>query len=256
MNTIERWFFGALFGLLAMQAHAQYYGQNGYQGQTLVCNSSGYSQTYCSADTRGGVTLVRRISNSACVEGQSWGYDGRGVWVSQGCKGEFALRARSDYGNDGNDYGYGGNSNVIRCESSGYQQQYCRIDTRGGVRITRQISDTACIRGRSWDYDNSGVWVSNGCKADFTVGGYDGGNAPGYGVGRTVRCESHNNRTVRCRADTQGSVRLVRRLSGTACNQGRNWDWDRNGIWVSGGCRAEFQIGGFDRNGDGYDGRR
>ena len=58
MNTIGRWFFGTLFGLLAMQAHAQYYGQTGYQGQTLVCNSSGYSQTYCSADTRGGVTPV------------------------------------------------------------------------------------------------------------------------------------------------------------------------------------------------------
>jgi hypothetical protein len=37
----------------------------------------------------------------------------------------------------------------------------------------------------------------------------------------------------------------VRKISGSACYQGRSWDFDRDGIWVSNGCRADFQIGGF-----------
>ena len=247
MNVIGRWIFMALFGMLAMQAHAQYYGA----GQTFVCKSSGYNQNYCQADTRGGVTMVRQLSDSACVQGRSWGYDSRGVWVTQGCKAEFVIGER--YSGGGND--------VIRCESSDYRQQYCRVDTRGGVRIARQLSNTACIRGQNWDYDRGGVWVNNGCKADFSIVSYvDQGYGPGYesgdGNGRLVRCESIGNRLARCQVDTRGGVRLVRKLSGSSCDQSRSWDWDRNGIWVTAGCRAEFQVGGVYRDQGYYDDRR
>jgi hypothetical protein len=255
MNVLGRWIFMVVLGLLAMQAHAQYYAGS---GQTFTCRSDNFRQSYCAADTRGGVSLVRQVSNSACIEGRTWGYDNSGVWVTEGCAGEFALGGRYNEGYAGR-YGYN-DVRVIRCESNDNRQQYCRIDTRGGVRLARQISGSACIRGQSWDYDGGGVWVSNGCRADFTVGGYgDGYRAPGYGVSRTVRCESTGNRSVRCNIDTRGGVRLVRRLSSSPCYQGRSWDWDRSGIWVSSGCRAEFQVGGFhdgrddDRN---YDDRR
>jgi len=36
-----------------------------------------------------GVQLVRQISRSACIEGQTWGYARNGIWVSQGCRAEF-----------------------------------------------------------------------------------------------------------------------------------------------------------------------
>jgi hypothetical protein len=159
------------------------------------------------------------------------------VWVTQGCAAEFVLGDRYDGG-------YG--SRLIRCESNDYRQTYCRADTRGGVRLTRQVSNSSCIQGRSWDYDGGGIWVSNGCKADFAVGGYWEDRGPG----RVVRCESNNGRTVRCNVDTRGGVRLLRRISNAACYQGRSWDWDRSGIWVSNGCRADFQIGGWGRDHD------
>jgi hypothetical protein len=240
MNVLGRWIFMVVVGLLAMQAHAQYYAG---AGQTFTCRSDNFRQSYCAADTRDGVSMVRQISDSACIEGRTWGFDNRGVWVTQGCAGEFVLGGRR--GGGYNDL------RTIRCESNDYRQQYCRVDTRGGVRLTRQISGSACIRGQSWDYDTGGVWVSNGCKADFTVGGYSD-DRPSYGASRIVRCDSNGNRTVRCDTDTRGGVRLVRRLSSNACYQGRNWDWDRSGIWVSGGCRAEFQVGGYERD-RGYD---
>ena len=38
-----------------------------------------------------------------------------------------------------NDDYYGGGGNVIRCESDNNRQRRCDADTRGGVRISRQL---------------------------------------------------------------------------------------------------------------------
>jgi hypothetical protein len=70
-------------------------------------------------------------------------------------------------GNIGN-----GLSQRVRCESlqsSNYGRQYCAADTRGGVRLSRRLSDSDCIEGSSWGYDNGGVWVDKGCRADFQL---------------------------------------------------------------------------------------
>jgi len=74
-----------------------------------------------------------------------------------------------------------GNSNIgnglsqrVRCESlqsSGYRRNYCAADTRGGVTLSRRLSDSDCIEGSSWGYDNGGVWVDKGCRADFDLQG-------------------------------------------------------------------------------------
>jgi hypothetical protein len=58
---------------------------------------------------------------------------------------------------------------VIRCESSNYQYNMCRVDTHGFVRLQRQISRTDCRQGRNWDYDRRGIWVDDGCAAEFLV---------------------------------------------------------------------------------------
>jgi len=62
-----------------------------------------------------------------------------------------------------------GTSRNIRCETGSSGRRYCWVDTRGGVRLSRQISDAACTEGSTWGYTNRGVWVSNGCRADFEV---------------------------------------------------------------------------------------
>lgn len=58
----------------------------------------------------------------------------------------------------------------------------------------------------------------------------------------TVRCESEDGRSRHCPADVRGGVRLSHQLSRTDCVQGRNWSYDTSGIWVSGGCRADFAV--------------
>jgi len=58
----------------------------------------------------------------------------------------------------------------IRCESSGNQYRHCSIDTSGkDVGVSRQLSSTRCIVNDSWGYDNRGVWVDKGCRAEFVV---------------------------------------------------------------------------------------
>ncbi|MCU1284140.1 MAG: hypothetical protein JWO13_490 [Acidobacteriales bacterium] len=60
----------------------------------------------------------------------------------------------------------------VRCESlqnDGNGRKYCAADTRGGVRLSRRLSDSDCIEGSSWGYDNGGVWVDKGCRADFQL---------------------------------------------------------------------------------------
>ncbi len=66
--------------------------------------------------------------------------------------------------------GYGTSvAQTVRCESANYRRNYCSADTRGGVRLTRQLGSTNCVRGTSWDFDQNGIWVDNGCRADFEV---------------------------------------------------------------------------------------
>ena len=143
---------------------------------------------------------------------------------------------------------YGPGTGVIRCESNDDRVREC--PTSGGrVVLERQHSRAACIEGRSWGYGRNGIWVSQGCRADFRIGGYDGnygggnyghnyGNNYGnnYGGshnGQTFRCESNDNRMKRCSAGTSGRVQLVRQLSRAACIEGRTWGSDYNGVWVS-----------------------
>jgi len=73
-------------------------------------------------------------------------------------------------------------SYTISCNSHGYRYQYCSANTNGYVRLQYQTSQAPCIRGRSWGSDNGGVWVNNGCSAQFEVGGNSGGSNAGAAV--------------------------------------------------------------------------
>lgn len=243
----------ALAAAAAMPAAAQYYGGGnyGYSGDTIRCESNDGRTREC--DTGGArVILERQLSRSACIEGRTWGYRRDGIWVSDGCRAEFRVTGYGGgyndgyYGNQGSGYGNGYGS-TVRCESNDGRTNRCAINGRGRAQLVRQLSRSACIEGRTWGSDRSSVWVSQGCRADFTVdrGNYGGSYGDGWGNsgygGQVFRCESSDGRTRECAANTRAGVQLVRQLSRSACIQGRTWGYGRNGIWVSDGCRAEFR---------------
>ena len=59
---------------------------------------------------------------------------------------------------------------LIACASKVGQRQECPADTSRGVVLARSYGDSACLLGKTWGYDDKGVWVLDGCTADFLVG--------------------------------------------------------------------------------------
>src|ERR1700684_4711912 len=59
--------------------------------QNLVtCESNNGKRNFCPiGDPRQSVQMVRQMSNTACVQGQTWGNDNRGVWGGRGWRGRF-----------------------------------------------------------------------------------------------------------------------------------------------------------------------
>lgn len=166
----------------------------------------------------------------------------------------------------------------LRCESYDNRQVWCAADTQYGVRLRTQLSRSPCYEGDTWGYSRRGIWVSNGCRAEFDVeerkrsgenaaaaiiglaligaaiaesrddrrrdrhddgrGGYYG-----YGPSTVVVCESRGHRQEYCPVRTRGAeVQVQRQLSNAACSFGYSWGYDRRGIWVANGCRAEFAV--------------
>lgn len=76
-----------------------------------------------------------------------------------------------------------------------------------------------------------------------------------YAQSTLVTCESVNGRQQLCGADTRAGVRMVNQLSGSSCIAGRTWGTTRNAIWVTSGCRAQFQVGSSTRYSRRYDSR-
>src|SRR5260370_13177130 len=60
---------------------------------------------------------------------------------------------------------------AITCSSNNGQRVYCNADTRGGVRLVRQISGSSCQQDSTWGYDSRGIWVDRGCRAEFEIAG-------------------------------------------------------------------------------------
>ena len=60
----------------------------------FVCESNGSQRSFCRADARFGVQLTHQLSRTNCVLNQTWGSNQNGVWVSHGCRAEFALYTR------------------------------------------------------------------------------------------------------------------------------------------------------------------
>ena len=147
----------------------------------------------------------------------------------------------------------------------------------GGVRVrgtgvfshnndSRYNNDPRYNNGRSRNFSYEAiVSTRNSSNNVFGArynwrGGWSGnsGDNDRYGDGgyraRSIYCASNDGLRHTCPVNaSSGGVRLVNQRSGSACVEGRTWGFNRNGIWVDRGCRADFEVG-RDR-GDGAYGR-
>jgi hypothetical protein len=60
-----------------------------------------------------------------------------------------------------------------------------------------------------------------------------------HAQGGGTYCASNDNRYARCQVSWRDAI-LVQQSSKAACIRGQTWGFDRNGIWVNGGCRGQF----------------
>jgi predicted porin len=59
---------------------------------------------------------------------------------------------------------------VITCSSVSAERKVCAADTAAGVALLRSTGTASCLLGKTWGYDDKGVWVFDGCGGDFVVG--------------------------------------------------------------------------------------
>jgi Protein of unknown function (DUF3011) len=217
--------------------------------QTISCSSDDGHRHYCPADTRGGVRLLKQRSGPPCDQGHSWGFDRGGVWVDRGCRADFAIDSYQYRGPAPGSIG------TVSCSSDDGHRHFCTVDSGGKIRLQQQHSGSPCREGYSWGSDGKVIWVDHGCRADFAIEGGHGGADPVPDQdpqwGRTsylgsqepvISCSSDDMHRHYCPADTRGGVQLLKQTSDASCRQGRSWGYDRSGIWVDHGCRADFQI--------------
>jgi hypothetical protein len=222
--------------------------------QVTTCSSDDGGRHYCEVDTRAGVQLVRQRSGSRCVQGETWGFDGRGIWVDGGCRADFALQVGPPGRRDRDDRDdSAGLVQTLYCPSDDGERHYCEAETRAGVKMVRQRSGSPCTQGYSWGFDDRGIWVDHGCRADFALEARhrddrdrdrDRDRDDSAGLVQTLYCPSDDGKRRYCDAETRGGVQvqMVNQRSGSPCTQGYSWGFDDRGIWVDHGCRADFAL--------------
>jgi hypothetical protein len=173
--------FGTTITVSAILLAAATFSPTALADRTVSCESHHHQYNHCNIDTHGYVRLKKQTSRSACVQGQSWDYDKRGIWVDDNCSGRFVVESRHhtsnhedhgdgstagaiaavaaialiaaatsssddkhDHYND-NDYGRGGHSSYVPSwmvgDFSGYNLQY-------GSQVGMHVSSDGRVRAR------------------------------------------------------------------------------------------------------------
>lgn len=132
-------------------------------------------------------------------------------------------------------------SSLVTCGGPDRARHECPLGRQGGVVLVRQLGEADCVRGRTWGFGDAVVWTEGGCWAEFRVEG-----APAdSGASRTpfrILCESADGQRAECLAAPRARVVLVRQLSRAPCREGATWGTQGGKVWVTQGCRAEFEV--------------
>jgi len=226
----------------------------------MSCSSDDMRRHICRVDTTGGVKMVHQKSQAKCIQNSTWGFDKVGIWVDHGCRAEFEVGVQAavieeHHEVERHDGGYDrdrdhqraeggreefrgfGESYMVYCPSDDMGRAWCPADARFGVKMIRQRSGSPCIEGQTWGAGKNGIWVDRGCRADFRVTGDWQSRAAAL-----IYCPSDYMNRNACPVDTRDGVFIIRQRSEADCVYNRTWGYDRDGIWVDRGCRADFEI--------------
>ena len=95
MNLLRYFAPIVLASLAVLSTSAQQNSMQATVSAVVSCISTGNQRQQCPADTTAGIVMLRQNGENSCLLGRNWGYDAQGVWVSEGCGGEFATGSTS-----------------------------------------------------------------------------------------------------------------------------------------------------------------
>lgn len=209
-----------IIGVVGLSAPELSFAEN-----TITCESQNGHTNRCRANTSGGVALVTQLSKAGCYQGNTWGYDNRFIWVSNGCRAVFRVGSTEHHSGHDSDAAAAAVAGIAllalgaaAAHNSHDEDSRQRYDDYDSYRSYDRYNDDRDYRQQYNTYrDNHRV--------------------------DTVSCASENNRYHYCRAPVRnGHVRLVRQHSKSSCRFHEDWGYNRSGVWVENGCRATFEI--------------
>jgi hypothetical protein len=59
---------------------------------------------------------------------------------------------------------------LVTCQSRVGERHLCTANTSAGVALVKSTGEPVCLLGKTWGYDDTGVWVANGCSGEFQLG--------------------------------------------------------------------------------------
>lgn len=181
---------------------------------TVTCESRDDGRRHCSVpniDTES-VYMERKLSHTNCQRGINWDADRDGVWVDGGCRAVFAFGYRQGGGSTSSRPGKGG---TVRCESHDDRRKHCEVANidPDSVTMDRKLSQANCYRGQNWDADSRGIWVDQGCRAEFGYvsrgAGYGGGSGGGDGASESSMRDACINRAAREWSVTSSNLEIT-----------------------------------------------
>ena len=165
----------------------------------IRCGSMNGGYASCPTPWRGAI-LLEKESRSSCQPGRDWGFDHGQIWVDNGCRALFQRAGRS--GGEGWVYrrdeaplrpppshyvpnrpepshGWNGGpgkppsarARTVQCGSVDKAYRFCPAGIEAGQQVVLEHnqSDKRCKWARDWGVQGDGIWVSNGCRAVFSI---------------------------------------------------------------------------------------
>jgi hypothetical protein len=158
--------------LMSVPAPANAQGYYRHHVAEITCASHRGQYNSCRLPVRGTARLVHQLSDRPCVRGRTWGQRGSSrVWVSRGCRGDFAVRTDRRYDNYDRSVGsrefIRDRNYAVDCRANG-SRTTCAWDTRYGNPYLMNTMSGTCVQGRDWGYTRDGrIWVDANCNARF-----------------------------------------------------------------------------------------
>jgi hypothetical protein len=222
------------------------YGSSPAGTTRVTCESRRTDRQECHIPTGSRIRLVRQISDNPCRMNDTYGQGAGYIWVAEGCRGEFEVTLPSTVGPGG--------VTRITCASPNNTRQECRFPGSDRARFIAQAGRQQCRVNDTFGWTNGGVWVDRGCQAIFEVSG-----SGSYTTRMT--CESQGAARQQCAIAGATAIRLARQTSANPCRLNDTYGIGFGYIWVSSGCRGDFDVtvggststGTWDRNHGAHD---